>query len=64
MAMWMVSYDCDGVRSTILIHAADAKSMKRADLNASVRNAADRAKARLVKRGLKNVKIYDARCVG
>lgn len=70
-AMWMVEYDAfrwkqgSPDRQSFLLYAADAKSMKRKDLNAAVRNAKTRAKKRLKtrERGVRT-KLVSVRCVG
>ena len=62
-AMYWVTFDCG---SMLQIGAADAKSMKRADLRAATQNAAKRAKARLVKQmpSKAKAKVVNVRCVG
>lgn len=47
----------------MLVHSADAKSMKRADLRAATRGAVKKAKAKLARTGIKSPCV-ECRCVG
>ena len=64
MAQWNVEFEhkATGTRRYVYLHAADARSMKRAHLNAAVRNAVKRAKAKLEKQ--REWRTMAARCVG
>ena len=62
-AMYWVTFDCG---SMLQIGAADAKSLKPAHVRAAYKNAAKRAKARLLKQmpAKAKSKVVNARCVG
>lgn len=65
-AMWKakVAYkDTPGLVDYLYFYAADAKSMKRKDLSASVKNAKLRAKQRFARRG-RAVRVIEVTCVG
>jgi hypothetical protein len=47
----------------VWVNSADAKSMKRADINASIRKAVKKAKAKQAKSG-RPAKVVSCRCVG
>lgn len=65
MAMWKaeVSKVGTGSRDFLYFSSADAKSMKRADLNAATKKAAARAKERFAKKGVA-VRVLSVGCVG
>ena len=61
-AMYWITFDCG---SMLQVYSADAKSMKRADIRASYRKAADKAKAKLAKQRKGSMsKVISVRYVG
>ena len=61
-AMFWVTFACG---SMIQVYSADAKSMKRADIAASYKKAAEKAKKRIARhKGGVVPKIINVRCVG
>ena len=67
-ALWNIKYEtknADGstTEASTYFHSADAKSMKRKDINASRVNAAKRCKARFAKKGVK-ITVVGLQCVG
>lgn len=62
-AMYDVRFEENGQRSSVLFHAADAKSMKRSALRAAYANLRKRFNAKMKRQGRK-VKYIGARCVG
>lgn len=66
-AMYWVGYETKaqpGVRRCGEIHAADARSGKRAHVSAAFANVRRRFKERMARRGEQGVKVLDVRCVG